>query len=137
MIMKRGLKMMTVLAVLSISVPAVASAQDGWTDHRGRWVEYEDGYGDGYRHGNRDAGSRYDEGYGDGFGEGYEEARVREIRRSSPQACRSGAGGTIVGGVAGALLGNQIVRKRSDRTVGTIIGGGLGALAGRAIDRRC
>ena len=49
------------------------------------------------------------------------------------QRC-SGTTGTIVGAVAGGLLGREI-GGRGDRTVGTIIGGAAGALAGRAIDK--
>ncbi|VAV96601.1 hypothetical protein MNBD_ALPHA04-174, partial [hydrothermal vent metagenome] len=45
-------------------------------------------------------------------------------------------GGTIIGAIAGGLLGNEVAR-RGDKTVGTIIGGAAGALAGRAIDRDC
>jgi hypothetical protein len=50
--------------------------------------------------------------------------------------CRRSDGtvGTIVGAVAGALLGNVIDGGR-DRAVGTIVGGGAGALAGRTIER--
>jgi hypothetical protein len=50
--------------------------------------------------------------------------------------CRKSDGtvGTVVGAVAGALLGNVIDGGR-DRAVGTIVGGGAGALAGRAIER--
>lgn len=50
--------------------------------------------------------------------------------------CRkpNGTTGLIVGGAAGAVLGNQIAG-RGDKTVGTIIGGAIGALAGREIER--
>jgi hypothetical protein len=50
--------------------------------------------------------------------------------------CRRSDGtvGTIVGAVAGALLGNVIDGGRN-RAVGTIVGGGAGALAGRSIER--
>ena len=48
----------------------------------------------------------------------------------------SGTTGTIVGGVAGALLGRTVTRDGyHSGTTGTILGGALGALAGRAIDR--
>ena len=54
----------------------------------------------------------------------------------------SGTTGTIVGGIAGALLGRGIDRSGSGRygrrdsgTTGAIIGGALGALGGRAIDK--
>lgn len=49
------------------------------------------------------------------------------------QRC-SGSTGTIIGAIAGGLLGNSIAG-RGDRTLGAIIGAGAGALAGRAIDR--
>jgi hypothetical protein len=49
------------------------------------------------------------------------------------QRC-SGSTGTIIGAIAGGLLGNGIAG-RGDRTLGAIIGAGAGALAGRAIDR--
>ena len=50
--------------------------------------------------------------------------------------CDRGTGGTIIGAIAGGLLGNGIAG-RGDRGTGTIIGAGVGALAGRAIDRNC
>lgn len=54
-----------------------------------------------------------------------------------PRRCRrDGTGGTIIGAIAGGLLGDSIAG-RGDRTTGAIVGGGLGALAGRAIDRDC
>ena len=45
-----------------------------------------------------------------------------------------GSTGTIIGAIAGGLLGREIAG-RGDRTVGTIIGGAAGALLGREIDR--
>jgi hypothetical protein len=45
-----------------------------------------------------------------------------------------GTTGTIVGAVAGALLGRAIDGGRRS-AVGTILGGGAGALAGRAIEK--
>ena len=47
--------------------------------------------------------------------------------------CNNDAG-TIIGAIAGGLLGNGIAG-RGDRTLGTVLGAGAGALAGRAIDR--
>ena len=54
--------------------------------------------------------------------------------------CRQGKGtvGTIIGAVAGGLLGREIGRggyNNRPSTTGAIIGAGAGALAGRAIDR--
>jgi len=52
------------------------------------------------------------------------------------QQCRrrDGTTGTIVGGVAGALLGRAIDGGRR-RGVGTILGAGAGALLGRGVER--
>ncbi|MBS0503946.1 MAG: glycine zipper 2TM domain-containing protein [Proteobacteria bacterium] len=47
---------------------------------------------------------------------------------------KDGTVGTIIGGVAGALLGRAVDGGRRS-AVGTIIGGGAGALAGRSIEK--
>jgi hypothetical protein len=47
---------------------------------------------------------------------------------------RDGSTGTIVGGVAGGVLGN-IIAPGGSKTLGTIIGAAGGAVAGRAIDK--
>lgn len=47
---------------------------------------------------------------------------------------KDGTVGTIIGGVAGALLGRAVDGGRH-RGVGTILGGGAGALAGRAVEQ--
>jgi outer membrane lipoprotein SlyB len=79
-------------------------------------------------------GSRYERQYRNGYNDNrvYRDNGYRNYRRA--QKCNDGDGGTIVGALAGGLLGNQIAG-RGDRTLGTIIGGVGGALAGRAIDR--
>lgn len=89
------------------------------------------------------AQSRYDRGY---YGNGYNNGGYRNNDRTyrgydrnyrsyrANQKCKDGDGGTIVGAIAGGLLGNTIAG-RGDKTLGTIIGGLGGALAGRAIDR--
>jgi hypothetical protein len=61
----------------------------------------------------------------------YKEWRGRDGRRY----CRKtdGTVGTVVGGVAGALLGRTI-DTHGDRTTGTVLGAAGGALAGHAID---
>lgn len=45
-----------------------------------------------------------------------------------------GTTGLLIGGAAGALLGNEVAG-RGDRTIGAIVGGAAGALLGRSIDR--
>ncbi|MBN8808482.1 MAG: glycine zipper 2TM domain-containing protein [Sphingomonas sp.] len=50
--------------------------------------------------------------------------------------CRrsNGTTGLVVGGVAGALVGNGIAG-RGDKLLGTVVGGAAGALGGQAIDK--
>lgn len=57
--------------------------------------------------------------------------RARDARR-----CDRGDGGTIIGAIAGGLLGGAVAG-RGDRGAASIVGAGAGALAGRAIDRDC
>ena len=84
---------------------------------------------DAQRYGDR-YGSRYERSYDRGdyrHGGSYRQYRMR-------QRCNDGDGGTIVGAIAGGLLGHGIAG-RGDRTLGAVLGAGAGALAGRAIDR--
>ncbi|MDP1027705.1 glycine zipper 2TM domain-containing protein [Sphingomonas sp. KR1UV-12] len=67
-------------------------------------------------------------------GDRYEQ---RYDRRDYRDACRRkgiGSTGTVVGAIAGGLLGRTI-DTRGDRTMGTLLGAGAGALAGRAVER--
>ncbi len=91
------------------------------------------------RHGYEDGYGRYDRG------DRYDRYDRREYRRGDryysnnyrndyPRCRNSGTGGTIIGAVAGGLLGNEVAR-RGNRTEGSIIGAAVGALAGRAIDK--
>jgi len=91
------------------------------------------------------AGGRYDDGYSRyERGDRYDRYDRREYRRgdryyqnnrNNYQRCNnSGTGGTIIGAVAGGLLGNEVAR-RGNKTEGSIIGAAVGALAGRAIDK--
>lgn len=66
--------------------------------------------------------------YYEGRGGRYDRRRGR-----TPQRCSS-TEGTVIGAVAGGLLGNTVAGN-GNRLLGTIIGGGAGALAGREIDR--
>ena len=62
--------------------------------------------------------------------------RYRGRPRDRARCRDNGTGGTIIGAIAGGLLGNAAAG-RGDRGTGTIVGAGVGALAGRAIDRDC
>ena len=87
---------------------------------------------------NRDGYSGYDRNGYRGYDRSYRgyDRNYRGYNRSyrARQKCNDGDGGTIVGAIAGGLLGNTVAG-RGDRTIGTILGAGVGALAGRAIDR--
>jgi len=81
-------------------------------------------------------GSRYERSYrGDRY---YNNGRVYRDRGynnyRARQKCNDGDGGTIIGALAGGLLGHQVAG-RNDRVLGAVVGGVGGALAGRAIDR--
>lgn len=75
---------------------------------------------------------RYDRGYNRGYDRNYRDNGYRAYR--AREKCKDGDGGTIVGALAGGLLGRTI-DTRGDRLLGTVLGAGAGALAGRAIDR--
>lgn len=90
------------------------------------------------------ARDRYDNGYRYSNDRDYREYRNdrRDYRRGDrnyrnnyrSNSCDKGTGGTIIGAVAGGLLGNEVAR-RGNKTEGSIIGAAVGALAGRAIDK--
>jgi hypothetical protein len=110
-----------------------------------------DGYYRGYERGDYYRGSRGYQGGGYYRGDGYYrggasyrgDGYYRGYRGDRGYRCRSdGTGGTIIGAIAGGLLGNEVGKgggryRRGDGTTGAIIGAGVGALAGRAIDRDC
>ncbi len=86
-------------------------------------------YGDRYDRGNDRRGydaRRYDDR------RGYDDRRYD--RRNNRNRCSDGAGGTVIGAIAGGLLGNTVAG-RGDKLLGTVVGAGGGALAGRAIDK--
>ncbi|MDX3909133.1 MAG: glycine zipper 2TM domain-containing protein [Sphingobium sp.] len=126
---------MGVASFVATSAPAMA---------RDNYRGYERGYdrGDYYRGGDRRQyrGDRYyrNNGYRN---DGYRSQNYYRGGDRYSYRCRdNGTGGTIIGAIAGGLLGNEVAG-RGDRTTGTILGAGVGALAGRAIDknngRRC
>ena len=91
---------------------------------------------DAHRTGYRHSHSRYADNSGQRYYNGY--SQDRDYRRynsyRAQQKCADGDGGTIVGAIAGGLLGRTI-DTRGNRLLGTVLGAGAGALAGRAIDR--
>ncbi|WP_255454626.1 glycine zipper 2TM domain-containing protein [Parasphingopyxis sp. CP4] len=131
-------------------IPTAAQAGDGY-DRDGY---YESRYDDRYDRRDRRRDYRRDyrrgdyyegRGYrrGDYYSNGYDRRRYRDRRYYRGRCRDNGTGGTVIGGIAGALLGREIARdrgrygRRGDGTAGAIIGGVAGALAGRAIDRDC
>ena len=130
-------KFFTAAAATAVALAAVAPvAAQAQYFGGGRYEHVRDGYGhrgygrDYYRGRDRyyaDRGRYYgNRGYYGGRGYG----RCRD----------KGTGGTILGAIAGGLLGHEIGNGRYDRgdgTTGAIVGAGVGALAGRAIDRDC
>jgi hypothetical protein len=122
--MFRKLTLATAAAATLAMVPATAEARhrDGYSDY-GR---YEQSYrGEGY-------GRGYDNRY-------YGRSQAYYGNRNYNRRC-SGTTGTIVGGVAGALLGREVTRggrgyRSNSGTTGTILGAAIGALAGRSVDK--
>lgn len=70
----------------------------------------------------------------DGYYMGDNDAVYRDDRGRYYCKRRDGTTGTIVGGAAGALLGN-IIAPGGSKTLGTVLGAAGGALAGNAIDK--
>ena len=109
-----------------VAIPGTASAQ------------YYPGYGyGGYNDGYY--GQRYDRRY-----DRRQAQRYYDDSRYYGRRC-SGTTGTIVGGVAGALIGREVAKGRrdyygyrrgGDKTAGAIIGGAVGALVGREVGKR-
>ena len=106
------------MVVTSLGFAAPAAARDQYRDYRGD-------YSRDYRYRDRDYRDyrqyRGDRGYA--YGDRYR--------------CRGndGATGTILGAIAGGLIGHEVAGRRGDKTAGVIIGGAVGAVAGRAIDK--
>lgn len=121
-----------------VAIPAAAQAQSyGRYDQR-----YQQTYrGEAYRSGRYQRGDTYygNRGYNNAYGQndGYYGRNNAYYGRN--QRCGSGTTGTIIGGVAGALLGREVTRSNNrwgggnSGTTGAIVGGALGALAGRAV----
>jgi hypothetical protein len=112
-------KLTIVGAALAMTATAVIPAAPAMAQSR-----YDRGYRDnGY---NRDGyANRYDNGRTyRGYDQNYRNYRT-------PRECKTERG-TVIGAIAGGLLGN-IIAGRGDRLLGTVIGGAGGALAGREV----
>ena len=74
--------------------------------------------------------------YGDRYerAQGYRDAPRHRNYYRYQRRCDAGTGGTVIGAIAGGLLGNTVAG-RGDKTLGTVVGAVGGGLAGRAIDR--
>jgi uncharacterized protein YcfJ len=59
---------------------------------------------------------------------------VAALPAASEAACQKRATGTVVGALAGGLLGNTVAG-RGDRTEGTLIGAGVGGLVGNQVSK--
>jgi len=111
------------MVVTSLGIAAPAAARDHYRDGRG-------GYSHDYRYQNRDYRG-YDRNYR-GYDRNYRDNRYY---RNNYRCEADGTAGTIIGAIAGGLLGNSVAGRNGDRTAGTLIGGAVGAVAGRAIDK--
>jgi len=120
-------------AVGTMAFAAPAEARQGY--YNGGYYEQvrNDRYRE-YRRGDTYRGHRYRDRRDYRDQRRYRDSRYYNDRRY--RGCDRGTGGTIIGAIAGGLLGNEVAR-RGDKTEGTIIGGAVGALAGRAIDGNC
>lgn len=119
-----------IAATMGVATPAMARGYE-----RGDY--YRDGYSRDYRYGDyRDARRGDYRDYRDyRRGDYYRgnQGRYYDARRYRCQG--DGTAGTVIGAIAGGLLGNSVAGRHGDRTAGTIIGGAVGAIAGRAIDK--
>ena len=110
------------LAAIALSIGAAAVAPTAADAQRYRgYDQYNNGgyYDRGYYDRGYDA-RRYDNRY---------DARRYQYR---DRRCSNGGTGTVLGAIAGGLVGNAADRGGMG---GTLIGGVAGALAGRAIDK--
>ncbi|MCW3798586.1 glycine zipper 2TM domain-containing protein [Sphingomonas sp. BN140010] len=136
-------------ALAAIAVPGVASARPHYsqlyygsqygnyggygTYGRGYAPSYNYGYGNGY-YGNGYYNNGYaSQGY---YGNTYYDGR-------NGYRCGNGTAGTVIGGVAGAVIGSQVTRgggynrygyrRGGSGTTGAIVGGAIGALLGNQV----
>ena len=116
-------------------VTAARADRNGWfRDRNGYWVQGDANYAqNGYY---RDRYGVLRDRNGDRVSEQTAYRGQTYVGADGRTYCRrsNGTTGLVVGGVAGALLGN-VIDGGHNRAVGTIVGGGAGALAGREVER--
>jgi uncharacterized protein YcfJ len=123
--MFKKIALSTAVAVSALTaLPAAADAQSRY----GYYDNHRNGYNQVQRYDRRYDQQRYDRRYAS------QRYQSQRYGNHYGQRCSNGSTGTIIGAIAGGLLGREVAG-RGDRTVGAIIGGAAGALAGRAIDR--
>jgi len=96
-------------------------------------------YGDGYGHDRdrtRDRDGYDRQGYARDSYDPPPPPRRADYRRPR-EHCDHGSAGTILGAIAGGLLGNAAIGRHGNRAAGTLAGAGAGALVGHAADRDC
>jgi hypothetical protein len=144
-IMLKKIIISTAVAASALTaLPAAAEAQSRY----GYSSRYDNGYySQDYGRGSYDQRQRYDQraanqryysqrGYNQGYyDQGYNQRNYNGGYYNHYRQRCSGSTGTIIGAIAGGLLGSQVAGRRGDGTLGAIIGAGAGALTGRAIDR--
>jgi hypothetical protein len=128
-IMLKKIVLSTAIAASALTaLPAAAEAQSRY----GYSQRYDNRYS-GQRYDGRYYGQRYDSRY---YGQRYAPQAYYNGRYYNHYGQRcSGSTGTILGAIAGGLLGSSVAGRGGDHAIGAIIGAGAGALAGRAIDR--
>ena len=106
------------------AMPAAAEAQSRY------------GYQNRNDSGYYNQGQRYDRRYDQRYDRRYQNQRYQNQRYGNyyGQRCSNGSTGTIIGAIAGGLLGREVAG-RGDRTLGAILGAGAGALVGREVGR--
>jgi len=138
----RTLKLAGTALIAAALLAPVASAQTSFGAARAYDGQaYAYGYGAGPardRDGYPRAGSGRDGYARDGYYEDPPPPRRAAYRdRRAEQRCDSGSVGTILGAIAGGLLGNAATGRHGNHAAGTLAGAGAGALIGHTADRDC
>jgi hypothetical protein len=119
------------IVAAALLAPTAVSAQNYYGQ------SYADGAGpardrDGYPR----AGSGRDGNARDGYHQDRPPPPPRRAYRAR-ERCDNGNVGTILGAIAGGLLGNAAIGRHGNHAAGTLAGAGAGALVGHSADRDC